>query len=53
MPTKKDCIAAEFYHPYINLVKEENVVKAIKKSGAQLKKFLKTIPRKKRLIPCV
>lgn len=47
MPTKKDCIAAEFYQPYINLVKEENVSKAIKKSGAQIKKFLKTIPRKK------
>jgi len=47
MPTKKDCIAAEFYHPYISLVKEENVLKAIKKSATQVKKFLKTIPGKK------
>jgi hypothetical protein len=47
MPTKKDCVAADFYHPYINLVKEENILKAIKKSAAQLKKFLKTIPAKK------
>ena len=47
MPTKKDCIAADFHLPYINLVQEENVVKAIKKNAAQVKKLLKTIPGKK------
>jgi hypothetical protein len=47
MVTKKDCVAAEFYYTYINLVKEDDVVKAIRKNGTQIKKFLKTIPRKK------
>jgi uncharacterized damage-inducible protein DinB len=47
MVTKKDCIAADFYRSYINLVKEENVSKALKKNTAQVKKLLKKIRTKK------
>jgi hypothetical protein len=47
MVTKKDIIAAEFYYRYLNLVPEDDVVKALKKSGRQLNKLLKKIPKKK------
>jgi len=47
MPTKKDAIAAEFYHRYINAVKEDDVVKALKKNTKDFKKFLEKIPKKK------
>jgi DinB superfamily len=47
MVIKKDCIAADFYRSYINLVKEENVSKAIKKNTAQVKKLLKKVHTKK------
>jgi hypothetical protein len=47
MPSKKDAIAAEFYQRYLNLVKEDDVVKALKKNSRQFKKFLEKIPKKK------
>lgn len=47
MVTKKDIIAAEFYYRYLNLVPKDDVVKALKKSGRQLNKLLKKIPKKK------
>src|SRR5579863_2371482 len=47
MVTKKDCIAAEFYSSYIDLVKEDNLSKALKKNTAQVKKLLKKIRTKK------
>jgi hypothetical protein len=47
MVTKKDIIAAEFYFRYLNLVPEDDVVRALKKSGRQLHKLLKKIPKKK------
>ncbi len=47
MATKKDIIAPEFPLRYINIVKEQDVVKAIKKNRYQFKKFLEKIPKKK------
>jgi len=47
MVTKKDAVAAEFYHKYINSVKEEDVSKALKKSSKDFKDLLKKIPQKK------
>ncbi len=47
MPTKSDALAAEFYSNYINKAKDENVVRAIEKSGKNFHKLLKNIPKKK------
>jgi len=47
MLTKKDALAAEFYWNYINNVKEDDVVKALRKNAKDFKKFLEKIPRKK------
>ena len=47
MPSKSDALAAEYYYNYINKAKDENVVKAIEKSGKSLRKLLKNIPKKK------
>jgi len=47
MLTKKDAIAAEFYQRYLNAVKEEDVIKALKKNTKDFKKFLEKIPKKK------
>ena len=47
MASKKDAIAAEFYQRYLDLVKEDNVVKAIKKNTREFKKFIEKIPKKK------
>src|ERR1700690_3335181 len=47
MVTKKDAAAAEFYHKYINSVKEQDVIKALKKSSGDFKELLKKIPNKK------
>ncbi|PWT70830.1 MAG: damage-inducible protein DinB [Bacteroidetes bacterium] len=47
MVSKKEAIAAEFYWNYINQVKENDVVKALKKNTSDFKKFLKKIPSKK------
>ena len=47
MLTKKDAIAAEYYHRYINNVKENDVIKALKKNTKDFKKFLDKIPKKK------
>ena len=47
MVTKKDVIAAGFYHKYINSLKEQDVVKALKKNSGDFKELLKKIPHKK------
>jgi hypothetical protein len=47
MVTKKDAIAAEFYHKYINTVKQQDVIKALKKSSEAFNELLKKMPRKK------
>jgi hypothetical protein len=47
MARKKDVIAAEFFQRYLNLVKEDDVVKALKKNTKQFRKLLETIPKKK------
>ena len=47
MVTKKDIIAPEFPMRYINIVKQEDVVKAIKRNGYQFKRFLEKVPKKK------
>ncbi len=47
MVTRKDVIAAEFFNRYLNLVKEDDVVKALKKNTKQFRKLLDSIPKKK------
>jgi len=47
MITKKDAIAAGNFQRYIDLVKEDDVVKALKKNSRDFKKFIKKIPKKK------
>jgi len=47
MVTKKDVIAPEFFHTYINAVKEQDAIKALKKNSSDFKELLKKIPRKK------
>jgi hypothetical protein len=47
MAGKVDALAAEFYQNYISKAPDENVVKAIRKNGRNLRKFLKGIPKKK------
>ena len=47
MPTKKDAIAAEFFHRYLNATKDDDVIKALKKNTKEFKKLLKKIPSKK------
>jgi DinB superfamily len=40
-------VAAEFYQRYLDLVKEKNVVAALRKSTRQFKKLLDQVPAKK------
>ena len=47
MATKQDTLAAEFYHNYIKLAPDENMVKALEKNTRNFRKLLKKIPRKK------
>ena len=47
MVTRKNVIAAEFFQRYLNLVKEDDVVKALKKNTKQFRKLLDSIPKKK------
>jgi hypothetical protein len=47
MVNKKNIIAPEFPLRYINLVKENDVLKAIKKNTQRFKKFINQIPKKK------
>ena len=47
MPAKKDAIAPEFHRIYIDAVKENDVLKALKKNTREFKKFLEKIPKKK------
>jgi hypothetical protein len=47
MVTKNNVIAAEFFDRYLNLVKEQDVVKALKKNTKQFRKLLDSIPKKK------
>jgi len=44
---KPEIIAAEYFFRYINLVKEENINKALKKNTKQFLKLLNNIPKKK------
>ena len=47
MASRKDVVAAEFFQRYVNVVKEDDVVKAIRENSSQFKKFLVRIPKKK------
>jgi len=47
MLPRSEIIPAEFYQGYIDLVKEEDIYKALEKNTRQFRKFLKNIPRKK------
>jgi hypothetical protein len=47
MLPRSEIIPAEFYQPYLDLVKEEDIQKALEKNTRQFRKFLKKIPRKK------
>jgi len=47
MLTKKNAIAAEYFFRYINAVKEDDVIKGLKKNTKEFKKFLEKIPKKK------
>ena len=44
---KPDIIAPDYFFRYINLVKEEDLNKALKKNTKQFLKLLKNIPKKK------
>src|SRR5882762_6776370 len=48
MIPKSEIIPAEFYQAYLDLIKEEDIVKALEKNTRQFRKFLKRIPSKKR-----
>jgi len=45
--TKSDAKAASFYQKYLDRVQDEDVQKALKKSGRQFRKFLGEIPKNK------
>ena len=47
MIPKSEIIPAEFYQPYLDLIKEEDINKALEKNTRQFRKFLKKIPSKK------
>jgi hypothetical protein len=47
MIPKSDIIPATSYQGYVDLVKEEDVLKAIRNNTRQFRKFLEKIPRKK------
>jgi hypothetical protein len=47
MVPRNEIIAAEYQHAYINGVKEDDVLKALKKNTKEFKKFLKKIPHRK------
>jgi DinB superfamily len=47
MIPKTEMILAEFYRPYVDLVKEKEIGSALKKNTRQFKKLLQSIPHKK------
>jgi uncharacterized damage-inducible protein DinB len=47
MINKKDTVAAEYYHRYLDLVKEEKLLEALDKNTRRFKKFLDKIPNRK------
>jgi len=47
MISKSEIIPAEFYQPYLDLIKEDEIGSAQKKNTRQFRKFLKKIPSKK------
>ena len=47
MLTKKEAVAADYYFRYINVVKGDDVIKALEKSTKDFKNFLDKIPKKK------
>jgi hypothetical protein len=47
MIPKSEIIPAEFYQTYLDLIKEDDIHKALEKNTRQFRKFLKKIPSKK------
>lgn len=47
MVKKSEVISPEFFHRYINTVKEDDVLKGIQTNTKAFRKFLKSIPKKK------
>lgn len=47
MVKKSEVISPEFYHRYINTVKEDDVLEGIQVNTKAFRKFLKSIPKKK------
>ena len=47
MIPKSEIIPAEFYQPYIDLIKDNDFREAIRKNTKQFRKLLESIPRKK------
>src|SRR5262249_13767613 len=47
MVNRKDLVVPEFFNRYINVVEEEDVLKALSKNTKQFVKLLKNIPKKK------
>ncbi|HTS46035.1 MAG TPA: DinB family protein [Puia sp.] len=47
MATKKDIVIGDSFRRYTDLVKEDNVIRALKKNTRDFKKFLEKIPKKK------
>jgi uncharacterized damage-inducible protein DinB len=47
MIKKENAVAADYYHKYIQAAGEDDVLKALKKSTKEFRKFLERIPRKK------
>ncbi|HXB92119.1 MAG TPA: DinB family protein [Puia sp.] len=47
MISKTEIIAADFYQPYLDQIKEVDINNALQKNTKQFRQFLKNIPRKK------
>lgn len=47
MPDRSALVISEFHLAYVNLIKEEDVNKALRKNSEQFRKFLKKIPGRK------
>lgn len=47
MLSKNNCLSADFYQPYIGLVEEDDVQKALRKNTARVKGMLRKVPAKK------
>jgi hypothetical protein len=47
MIPKSEIIVAEYYAPYLEMVREETIAEALEKNTRQFRKFLEKIPHKK------